>query len=133
MTAICAGWCRCNQRFMIPENIFIIQVEVIISNFFVSKTVIKGHIQMITTSADLHNIPGVTVFNTLLRIIATDRNNVPDAKRIQKHLYRFCNSLTDTDPLSQWSDNFMRLRLLQFVIPDILADKIMDILFLLQL
>ena len=65
---------------MIPENIFIIQVEVIISNFFVSKTVIKGRIQMIICPADLYDIPGMAIFDPFLRVIATDGNDVPDAK-----------------------------------------------------
>ena len=133
MTAICAGWCRCNQRLMIPENIFIIQIKVIIPDLFVSQTVIKGRIQMIICPADLYDIPGMTIFDPFLRVIATDGNDVPDAQRIQKHLYRFCNSFTDTDPLSQWSDDLMRIRFFQLVIPDILTDKIMYIFLFFQL
>ena len=94
---------------------------------------IKGRIQMIICPADLYDIPGMTIFDPFLRVIATDGNDVPDAQCIQKHLYRFCNSLTDTDPLSQWSDDLMRIRFFQFVIPDILTDKIMYIFLFFQL
>ena len=50
---------RRNQRFMIPEDLLIIQVEVIISNLasIPSQCIVEGSIQMIVHAIQLHNIP----------------------------------------------------------------------------
>ena len=66
MFVICAVWCRCDQRLMIPENTLIVKIKVIVADILhlvaLSKGVVKSRIQMIIYAADFDDIPGVAVF-----------------------------------------------------------------------
>ena len=89
---------------MIPKNIFVIQIKVVIADFRTghaafSKTVVKGGIQMIKLAVNADNVPGMPVFDTLLRIIAADGNHAPDSKSIAQHLHRFGNAFTNSHAL----------------------------------
>lgn len=119
MIVVRTAGCRGDQRLMIPEYRLISQIEVIVtvlSGFrrialMFSQRIVKGGIQMVILSTDPHNIPGVTVFDPFLRIVAADSDYTPHTQRITKHLHRFGNTLADAYPLSQRSDNLMGIRL----------------------
>ena len=83
---------------------------------------------MIILPADPHNIPGVTVLDPFLRIVAADSDYTPHTQRITKHLHRFGNALADTHALSQRSDNLMGIGLFQLIVGDIFADKVVNVL-----
>ena len=125
--------CCCDQWLMIPEYTFVIKIEIIITNIFdfitVSECIIKSRIQMIIHPADPDNVPGMTVFDTFFRIVSTYCDHAPDAQRIQKDFYRFCNALADTNALSERADDLMGISFFQLVIMYILTDKIMYIFF----
>ena len=127
-----------NQKtFRIFENLFVIQIKVIITNIFdfvtLAKCIIKCCIQMIICTADPDNVPGMTVFDTFFRIVSTYCDHAPDAQRIQKDFYRFCNALADTNALSERADDLMGISFFQLVIMYILTDKVMYIFLLFPL
>ena len=137
MITIYALWCRSNQRFMIPENLLVGKIKVIVPDLRLSVTItqriIKCSIQMIIYSAYFHNIPSVPILNSLLRVVAAKCDNTPHSKSIHQNLHRFGNTFADSHTLSQRTNNFMRIWFFQFIIIDILTNKIMDIFFLLPL
>ena len=102
---------------MVSEYAFIIQVEIVVPDLFwslpvthllpVPKSIVKRRIQMIIFSADFYDIPGMTVFDSFLRIIPAHCDHTPDSERIAQYFHRFCNSLTDSDTLSKRSDDLM--------------------------
>lgn len=134
MFVICAVWCRCDQRLMIPENTLIVKIKVIVADILhlvaLSKGVVKSRIQMIIYAADFDDIPGVAVFNPLIRIVSADCDDAPDTKLIEKDFDRLGDSLTDTHSLSSGPMISLRIWFLEFIVADVFADKIVDIFFL---
>ena len=103
--SIRAGRSRCDQRFVIPENLFIFQIEIIIAQFLSCKTVlpkgiVKCNIQMIKLSADFYDIPCMPILDAFLWIVSANGNHAPDPKGITQHFHRFCNPLTDSHTMS---------------------------------
>ena len=75
MVAIRTGRGRSDQRLMVAEDGFVIQVEVIVADLTagpgaLSKTVVEGGIQMIAGLSDLYDIPGMTVLDPFFRIVS---------------------------------------------------------------
>ena len=134
MFVLCAAWCRCDQRLMIPENALVIKIKIIVADILhlvaLSKGVVKSRIQMIIYAADFDDIPGVAVFDPLIRIVSADCDDAPDTKLIEKDFDRLGDSLTDTHSLSEWSYDLVRIWFLEFIVADVFANKIVDIFFL---
>ena len=130
---ICTVRCCCNQWLMIFENLFVIQIKVIITDIFdfitLSKCIIKCCIQMIICTADPDNVPGMTVFNSFFRIIPAYCDHTPDSQRIEKNFHCFCNAFTDAHALSQRTNDLMGIRLFKLIVMYILTDKVMYIFF----
>lgn len=74
---------------MISENAFIIQIEIVVADFFfvISECIVKCRIQMIILSVDSNYIPGMPVLDFLVRICLRQRNDTPDIQLIG---YGFC-------------------------------------------
>ena len=75
MVAIRTGRGRSDQRLMVAEDGFVIQVEVIVADLTagpgaLSKTVVEGGIQMIAGLSNLYDIPGMTVLDPFFRIVS---------------------------------------------------------------
>ena len=97
---------------MIPEDGFIIQIEIIVADLLsglaaFAETVVERSIQMVVRFSDLDDVPGMAVFDALFRVIAAERDHAPDAERITKNFDRFGDALADADALSQRSDDLM--------------------------
>ena len=97
---------------MIPEDGFIIQIEIIVADLLpgleaFAETVVEGSVQMVVRFPDLDDVPGMAVFDALFRVIAAERDHAPDAERITKNFDRFGDALADADALSQRSDDLM--------------------------
>ena len=112
MIAVRAGGSRCDKRFVIPEDGFIIQIEIIVADLLpgleaFAETVVEGSVQMVVRFPDLDDVPGMAVFDALFRVIAAERDHAPDAERITKNFDRFGDALADADALSQRSDDLM--------------------------
>ena len=138
VASIRAGRRRSDQRLMVTEDAFVIQIKIIIADadrtvFVFSESIVEGGIQMIILAVDPDNIPGMAVFDPLLRIVSADGDDAPDTKSIAENLYGFGDSLADPHTVAERTDDLMRIRLFQLVIADIFADKVMDIFFLIQL
>lgn len=82
---------------------------------------------MIVLSVDPDDVPGMTVFDPFFRIVPTDGDNTPHTESITENLYRFGNSLADTDTMAQRPDDLVGIWLFQLVVADIFADEVMDI------
>ena len=126
--------CRCDQRFMIPENLLVVQIEIIIADLLscrtvLTKRIVKSCIQMIICTTNFYDIPSMTVLDPFFRIVTTDCDHAPDSKRITEYFHRFCNPFTYANSMSKWTDDLMGIRLFQLIITYILTDKIMNILF----
>ena len=135
VAAVRTGRRRCDQRFMIPENIFVIQIEIVIADadrsvLIFAQSIVEGGIQMIVLPVDADNVPGVAVFNAFFRIVSADGDDAPESQSIAENLYRFGDSLTDTDTMTKRADDFVGIWLFQLVIADIFTDKVVDIFFL---
>ena len=134
---ICTVRCCCNQWLMIFENLFVIQIKVIITNIFdfitLAKCIIKCCIQMIVCTADPDNVPGMTVFDSFFRIIPAYRDHTPDSQRIEKDLDCFGNAFADANALSQRSNDLMGICLFKLIVMYILTDKVMYIFLLFPL
>ena len=89
MVPFFALWCRSDQRLMISENAFIIQVEIVVADFFfvISECIVKCRIQMIIISTNSHNVPSMTVFDSFLRIVTADCDHTPDPECIAQHFH----------------------------------------------
>ena len=101
---------------MVPEDGFIVQIEIIVADFLpshtaFSQTVVKRGIQMIIHAVDADNVPGMAVFDAFFRIIAANCDHTPDPKGIAKDLYCFGDSLTDSYPLSKRTNDLMGISL----------------------
>ena len=74
---------------MISENAFIIQVEIVVADFFfvISECIVKCRIQMIIISTNSHNVPSMTVFDSFLRIVTADCDHTPDPECIAQHFH----------------------------------------------
>ena len=93
MFMVCTVWCRGDQWFMVTENLLVIQIEIIIADFGIfliflmciifTESVVEGSIQMVLSTVDLDDIPGMAVFDTFVRIIAADGDDAPDTQSIQ--------------------------------------------------
>ena len=97
---VCTFWRRRDQWLMIPENIFVIQIEVVVTDAIVTQGIVKSCIQMVLLTIDFYDIPGMAVFDPFFRIIATDYNHTPDAQRIAQYFHCFCYPFADTYPLA---------------------------------
>ena len=127
--------CRCDQRFMIPENLLVVQIEIIIADLLSCRTVftkriVKSCIQMIICTTNFYDIPSMTVLDPFFRIVTTDCDHAPDSKRITEYFHRFCNPFTYANSMSKWTDDLMGIRLFQLIISHIITDKIMNIFLL---
>ena len=126
--------CRCDQWFVIPENTFIVEVKVIITDvlylIIFAKSIIKCCIQMIVYTANSDNIPGMAVFDTFIWVVAADCDHTPDSQFIKQYFNRLGDSLTDTNALSKRSYDFMGIGFLEFIVTDVFTDKVMHIFFL---
>ena len=90
MIPIRTGRCRCDQRFMISENLFIVQIEIIIADLLpcravLSKRIVKGCIQMIVGLSDFYDIPSMTIFNFLFWIGLGNYDDSPDPEGIAQN------------------------------------------------
>ena len=54
-------------------------------------------------------------------------DNAPNAKRIAQNFNRLCNTLADTDTMTEWTDDLMRIWLFEFIVVYIFTDKIVNI------
>ena len=119
---------------MVPENLPILQVEVVIADELRSPhRIIKGGIQMVVPSAYPHNIPGMAVLNPLLRGILRDDHDAPQPQLVAQGLHRLGNSLAHPHPLAQGAQNFVGIGLFQLVVVYLGANKVVDIPLLLPL
>lgn len=50
-------WSRCDQRFVIPEDIFVIQIEVVVTDAIVTQGIVKGDIHVIIFATQFYDIP----------------------------------------------------------------------------
>ena len=71
MIAVGAGRSRGNQRFMVTEDGFIIEIKVVISDLRTgleafSEAVVEGCIEVIISFSNLYDIPGMAVFDAFL-------------------------------------------------------------------
>ena len=80
---------------------------------------------MIILTADPDNIPGMPVFDLLVRIAVREGHDAPDPQGVTQDLKGLCDPFAHADSLLQGTCNLMRIGLLQLVIPDVSADKIM--------
>ena len=87
---------------------------------------------MVICAPDFYDVPGMSVFDILLWVSLRNHHDAPDTQLIAEDLHGLGNSLANTHPLSQRTEDLMGIGFLQFIIADILADKIMDILLLFQ-
>ena len=135
VAAVRAGGSRSDQWLMVTEDVFVIQIKIIVADtdriiLVSAKCIVKSGIQMIILSVDSDNVPGMAVFDTFFGIISADGDNTPDSEGIAENFYGFGDSLTDADTMAKRSDDLMGVWLFQFVIADILEDKVVDIFFL---
>ena len=70
MIAVRAGGSRCDKRFVIPEDGFIIQIDIIVADLLpclaaFAETVVEGSVQMVVRFPDLDDVPGMAVFDAL--------------------------------------------------------------------
>ena len=86
-------------------------------------------IQMIINIIYFYNIPGMTVFDSLLWIITADSNDTPYSQRVQQYFHCLGNALTDTHALPQRSNDLMGIGFFQLIITYIFTDKIMHMFF----
>ena len=90
MIIVRASRCRSDQRLMIPEYRLVSQIEVIVAGLsgfrrialMFSQRIVKCGIQMVILPTDPHNIPGVTVLDPFLRIVAANGDDAPHTQRI---------------------------------------------------
>ena len=94
-----------------------------------TERIVKRCIQMIMLAFDSQHIPGMTIFDPLLRICLRQSNHAPDTQIVTENFDGLGNSLTDAHAMSESPDDFMGVCFFQFIICDILADKIVNILF----
>ena len=83
---------------------------------------------MIVLSLDPDDVPGMTVFDPFFRIVPADGDNTPYTKGITEDLYGFGDSLADTDTMAQRPDDLVGIWLFQFVVADIFADEIVELI-----
>ena len=116
MIAVGAGRSRGNQRFMVTEDGFIIEIKVVISDLRTgleafSEAVVEGCIEVIISFSNLYDIPGMAVFDAFFRIIPAQGDHAPDSQSITEDLDGFGNSLTDADAVSEGTDDLVGVRL----------------------
>ena len=70
---------------------------------------------MIILPADTNHIPGMTIFDTLVRIVLRQGDDTPDVQLIAKNFHRLRHALTDRHPVAQGADNLMGILLLQLI------------------
>ena len=100
-------WSRCDQRFVIPEDIFVIQIEVVVTDAIVTQGIVKGDIHVIIFATQFYDIPGVAVFDPFFRIVSADGDDTPDTEGIAEHFYRFGDSLADAYAVSKRPDDLV--------------------------
>lgn len=100
-------WSRCDQRFVIPEDIFVIQIEVVVTDAIVTQGIVKGDIHVIIFATQFYDIPGVAVFDPFFRVVAADNDHTPEPQCIAQNFYCLGNPLADTHTLSQRSNDLM--------------------------
>ena len=86
MFVVCTVRCGCDQWFMVTEDLLVIQVEIVISDFGIfifTESVVKGSIQMVVSTVDPDDIPGMAVFDAFIRVVSADGNDAPDTQSIQ--------------------------------------------------
>ena len=81
---------------------------------------------MIILTADPDNIPGMPVFDLLVRIVVRERHDAPDSQGVTQNLECLGNPFADPDSLLQGTCDLMGIGFFQLVITDVPADKIMD-------
>ena len=86
---------------------------------------------MVVRPAELYHVPGVAVFDSLLRVISAEDYHTPDSQCVTERLHRLGYALADPHALAQRADDLMGIGLFQLVIADIFTDKIVDVFFLL--
>ena len=99
---------------MIPEDVFVIQIKIIVADFLTchtafSKTVVERDIQMVINSINSDNIPGMPVFDAFFRVIAADGDHAPKSKCVTENLHRLGNALADAHALSQRTYDLVRI------------------------
>ena len=82
---------------------------------------------MIVRLSDLYDIPCMTIFNLLFGVGLGNYDDTPNAKRIAQNFNRLCNTLADTDTVTEWTDDLMRIWLFEFIVVYIFTDKIMNV------
>ena len=137
MIAVGAGRSRGNQRFMVTEDGFIIEIKVVISDLRTgleafSEAVVEGCIEVIISFSNLYDIPGMAVFDAFFRIIPAQGDHAPDSQSITEDLDGFGNSLTDADAVSKGTDDLVGVRLFQLIVMNVFTDEIVDIFFFLD-
>ena len=126
--ACSAGGDRTDHRLVVPEQALVVQIEVVVPDDTVpAEGVVKRGIQVDVLAIDFQNVPGVAVFDALFRIGFGDGDDAPHAQRVTENFHRLGDALAHADTLAQRTDDLMRVGLFQFVVPDILADEIMDV------
>lgn len=119
VVSIRAGRCRSDQWFMVTEDVFVIQIKIIVADadrtvLVFAKSIVKGGIQMVVLSVNPDNIPGVAVLDPFFRIVSADGDDAPDTKGIAEYFTDLAiPSQTPTPcprgPMISWEYGFFSL------------------------
>ena len=128
------GGNREENRLMIPEYPPVIQIEIVIpQEIFSCKGTVKGGVQMIILSFQADDVPGMAIFDPFVRGGFGDGDDTPKPQSVTENFDSFCNPFTYPYSLAQRTDNYVRICFFQFVISNIAADEVVDILLLFNL
>ena len=117
MVSVQAGRKRIDHRAVIPEDHAVAQVHIIIPDLFCAGNgVVEGSVQLVPGLLRFPYVPGVTIGVSVLRVCFADGDDTVDAKAVAEAFDRLGNSFAYTDPLLQWTDNFMGLPFFQLVV-----------------
>ena len=129
--AVGAGGHGKDHRLVIPEQGFVVQIEVVIADgTALAQRIVKGGVQMVVSAVQPNDIPGVAVLDALFRVVLRDGNDAPQPRGVAQRLDCLGNALADGDALTEGSQNLVGIGFFQLVVPDILTDIVVDLLLL---
>lgn len=121
-----AGRQRKHQRLVIPEDVPVVQVEIVVPGRSPLEGVVKGGVQVIALAVHRYHVPGVAVFHAPLRGRLAEGHDAGQLHRVAQGLHRFGDALAHPHPLGQGADDLVGIGLFQLVIPDVLQNEGVD-------
>ena len=102
---------------MIPEDIFVIQIEVVVAHDAgLAQRGVKGGVQVVALAVHRYHVPGVAVADAALRRDLAQRHDAPEAEPVTQGLDGLGNALAHADALRQRAEDLVGVGLFELVI-----------------